>query len=187
SCPTRRSSDLRVCEEEGVRRAVHLSAIGADGESLSPFSATKKAGEEALKARDLDWVVLRPSVVVGRPAYGGSALLRGLAALPVLVDVPDAGELQIVQLDDVVASVLFFIEPSAPARLAVDVAGPERLAFADVVLAYRRWLRLPPPRRLRLPRWAAALGYRLGDAVAQLGWRTPMRTNARREFLRGAV
>ena len=33
-------------------------------------------------ARDLEWVVLRPSVVVGRQAYGGSALFRGLAALP---------------------------------------------------------------------------------------------------------
>jgi len=31
--------------------------------------------------RDLDWVILRPSVVVGSAAYGGSALFRGLAAL----------------------------------------------------------------------------------------------------------
>ncbi|HEX6259109.1 MAG TPA: NAD(P)H-binding protein, partial [Woeseiaceae bacterium] len=67
----------RACEEAGVRRVVHLSAIGADRESLSAFSATKKQGEEVLQARDLDWVILRPSVVVGRPAYGGSALFRG--------------------------------------------------------------------------------------------------------------
>ncbi|MBN1239400.1 MAG: SDR family oxidoreductase [Gammaproteobacteria bacterium] len=177
----------RACEAVGVRRVVHLSAIGADREPLTAFSETKQAGERALMQRDLDWVVLRPSVVVGRAAYGGSALLRALAALPVLASVPDAGELQIVQLADVVATVLFFVDPAAPSRVALDVAGPERLAFEDVVLIYRRWLRLPPPRRLAVPRSAAALAYRLGDAAGLLGWRTPMRSNARKEFSRGAV
>src|SRR5690606_22733787 len=140
-------------EQAGIRRFVHLSAVGADREALSPFSETKKAGEAALSARDLDWVILRPSVVVGRGAYGGSALLRGLAALPVLARIPDAGPLQVVQLDDVVDTVAFFIEPHAPARLALDVAGPERLAFDEVVLAYRRWLGHSDPRRVNLPPW----------------------------------
>ncbi len=176
-----------ACEQAGIRRFVHLSAVGADREALSPFSETKKAGEAALSARDLDWVILRPSVVVGRAAYGGSALLRGLAALPVLPEIPDAGPLQVVQLDDLVATILFFVEPGAPARVALDVAGPERLSFDDVVLTYRRWLRLEPPRRLRVPRWLFALGYKLGDVIGALGWRTPIRTTARRELVRGAV
>src|SRR5690606_19488801 len=42
----------RACEEAGIRRVVHLSAIGADREALSPFSATKKEGEQALSTRD---------------------------------------------------------------------------------------------------------------------------------------
>ncbi|HEX6997284.1 MAG TPA: SDR family oxidoreductase [Gammaproteobacteria bacterium] len=177
----------RACEEAGVRRVVHVSAIGAEREPLSEFSATKKAGEDALTGRDLDWVVLRPAVVVGRATYGGSALLRGLAALPVLPELPDAGQLQIVQLDDLVESIVLFLSPAAPARLALDVAGPERLALTEAVLAYRRWLRLPEPKRARVPRPLAALGYRLGDLVRALGWRPPIGTVVRRELVRGAV
>lgn len=176
-----------ACEQAGVRRFVHISAIGADRESVSTFSSTKKAGEEALMARRLDWVILRPSVVVGRAAYGGSALLRGLAALPVMPKFPDAGPLQIVQLDDLVETVAFFVAPTAPAQLALDVAGPERLPFDDVVRELRRWLRFAPARRIRLPRWLFALGYRLGDFAGWLGWRTPIRSTARRELVRGAV
>ena len=71
-----------ACESMGVRRVILFSAIGVDRDARSDFSRTKREGEAALMARDLDWIVLRPSVVVGRPAYGGSALLRGLAALP---------------------------------------------------------------------------------------------------------
>jgi uncharacterized protein YbjT (DUF2867 family) len=176
-----------ACESHGVRRVVHISAVGVDREALTPFSATKKTGEALLMARDLDWIVLRPSVVTGRAAYGGSALLRAVAALPFLPELPDAGRLQIVQLDDLVAAILFFLAPSSPARLALDVVGPDKLAFTEVLTLYRRWLGLPPGPRLRIPRWTAALFYRLGDVVAQLGWRSPVRTTARIELVRGAV
>jgi uncharacterized protein YbjT (DUF2867 family) len=59
----------------------HLSAIGVDRDAPTPFSRTEFEGDKVLMARDLDWVILRPSVVVGRQAYGGCALFRGLAAL----------------------------------------------------------------------------------------------------------
>lgn len=178
---------FRACEAAGVRRVVHVSAIGAEREALSSFSATKQQGEQALMARDLDWVILRPSVVVGRSAYGGSALIRGVAALPVTVTLPDTGPLQVVQLDDLVETILFFLSPAAPAKFGCDVAGPERLSLDEVVLAYRRWLRLGEPRHLSAPRWLAGVLYRLGDIAGLLGWRPPLRSNARKEFVRGAV
>src|ERR1051325_6414308 len=73
-----------ACERAGIRRIVHLSAIGVDREAPTEFSRTKREGDEALMRHDLDWVILRPSVVLGPAAYGGSALFRGMAALPVL-------------------------------------------------------------------------------------------------------
>lgn len=176
-----------ACEKAGVRRVVHLSAIGVDRGAVSEFSVTKRLGEESLMATSLDWVVLRPSVVVGRAAYGGSALFRGLAALPVALDLPDAGEIQVVQLDELVATIVALSRRGAPARIALDVAGPERLPLPEVVGTFRRWLRLPPAPRWRVPRWLAALGYVCGDVARALGWRAPVGSVARRELVRGAV
>lgn len=178
---------FKACEMTGVRRVIHLSAIGVDRESLSGFSQSKLAGDEALSRCDLDWVILRPSVVVGRAAYGGSALFRGLAAQPLAFAPPDAGPLQIVQLGDLVETIVRFLRPDAPARVAVEVAGPERLSFEDVVTTYRRWLGWPPARRLRPPPLLMDLAYRLGDFAGWLGWRPPIRSTARREMVRGAV
>ncbi len=175
-----------ACEAAGVRRIVHLSAIGADRDPVSAFSRTKREGDAALAGRDIDWVILRPSVVVGRAAYGGSALFRGLASLPALPDVPNSGELQIVQLDEVVETVLFFLDPAAPARICLDLAGPERLSFGEVVATYRRWLGHPPARRIP-GSFLLPLAYRAGDLAGRLGWRPPVRTNARREIVRGAT
>jgi uncharacterized protein YbjT (DUF2867 family) len=176
-----------ACETLGIRKIVHFSAIGVDRATPTEFSKTKLAGDQALMARDLDWVILRPSVVLGRATYGASALMRSLAALPVLPLMPNTGPLQVVQLDDVVDTVVFFLEPDAPRRVALDLAGPERLSFAEVVLHYRRWRGDKPPRVLHLPEWAARLIYLLGDFAGLLGWRPPVRTTARREITRGAV
>jgi uncharacterized protein YbjT (DUF2867 family) len=176
-----------ACERAGVRRVIHFSAIGIDRETPTAFSASKRAGDEDLMGRNLDWLILRPSVVVGRAAYGGSALFRALAALPALPVAPDTGELQIVQLDDVVQTVVFFLASDAPARLALELAGPERLSMTEVVAAYRGWLGKSPARVVSLPGWAARAMYRVGDVLGWLGWRPPIRSTAQREILRGAV
>ena len=177
----------RACEEAGVRRVIHLSAIGIDRGSVSDFSRSKGVGDSALQASGLDWVILRPSVVVGRAAYGGSALFRGLASLPILPKVPDSGPLDIVQLDDVAETVVRLLEEGAPSRLALELTGPDRLDFAQVVAAYRKWLGWKPARMLTVPPVLMGLAWRIGDAVAWMGWRPPIRSTARREMTRGAV
>lgn len=178
---------FRACEQAGVRKVIHFSAIGVEREQPSPFSASKLAGDEALAALDLDWVILRPSVVLGRPAFGASALFRGLAALPLLPAMPATGRLQVVQLDDVVATVIFFLNPASPSRLTLELAGPEALSMSEVVGRYRRWFGWSKAREFELPEWIAGFLYRLGDAAGSLGWRPPMRTNAAKEIVRGAT
>ncbi len=178
---------VQACEAAGVRRFVHLSAIGVDRETPTPFSQSKWNGDRIIMATRLDWVILRPSVVVGRNAYGGSALLRGLAALPVFPDLPDSGPLQLVHLDDLVETITFFLGPEAPARCAIEIAGPRAWPFADAVALFRRWLGWPRAPRIPVPAGLASTLYRLGDAAGLLGWRTPVRSTAEREIRRGAV
>jgi hypothetical protein len=138
--------------------------------------------------RDLDWVVLRPSLVLGRGAYGSTALVRALAAFPGALPLAQSDALvQPVQLDDVAATVAFFLRPDAPTRRVLEVAGPERLTLAEVVALYRRWLGLKPAPVLRVPDWLAAAAFRIGDAVSLLGWRPPLRTTAQRQLARGVV
>jgi uncharacterized protein YbjT (DUF2867 family) len=176
-----------ACEQLGIRRVIHFSAIGVDRDTPSDFSRTKLSGDKDLMARDLDWIILRPSVVIGRPAYGASALMRGLAALPVIPVMPKTGQLQIILLEDVVRTVEYFLAPAAPARQVVELVGPVRYPFGEVVALIRRWCRWPPTRQLRLPQFASSIMYRFGDMVSYLGWRPPVRSTAEREIVRGAI
>lgn len=177
----------RACMAVGVRRVVNLSAIGAAGEPLSGFSRSKAAGERILAETDLDWVILRPSVVLGRNAYGSGALFRGLAALPIMPVIPGAGQLQPVWIDDLTRTIERLLQPDAPAKIALEIVGPERMAMHGAVARYRRWLGWPPAREVRPPRWLFAPAYAVGDLLGTLGWRPPIRSNARFEMARGAL
>lgn len=181
------SALFAACEQAGVRKVIHFSAIGVDRQQPSDFSASKLAGDVGLMARHLDWVILRPSVVLGQPAFGASALFRGLAALPLLPVMPGTGPLQVVQLDDVISTVGFFLRPDSPSRLILELAGPEALPMNTVVGLYRHWLGWSRAREFILPKAVGATLYRIGDWAALLGWRPPMRSNAAKEVARGAV
>jgi uncharacterized protein YbjT (DUF2867 family) len=178
---------VAACEAENVRRFIHFSAMGVDRATPTAFSRSKLAGDEALMTSGLDWVILRPSVVLGRSVYGASALIRGLAALPLMPVMPDTGALRPVALEDVVATVSFFLRNDAPSRVTLDLSGPETFDFTGLVALHRRWLGWSPALRMPLPGWVAALAYRLGDVVSLLGWRPPVRSTAQREIARGAA
>ena len=177
----------RACEQAGIQRVIQVSAIGVDRGGTTAFSRSKQEGDAALASSNLDWVILRPSVVVGRPAYGGSALFRALAALPILPRIDDAGSMDVVQLDDVAETVARLLGRDALSRVAIELTGPERLHFPEVVAAYRSWLGWPPARELPVPSLLLGLAWRIGDLLAWLGWRPPLRSTARRELARGAT
>lgn len=175
-----------ACVAAGVSRVVHFSAIGAPREA-SPFSRSKHAGDEALAGLDLDWVILRPALVLGAEARGGAALVRALAALPFAPVDESAGDIQTVAQEDVVAAALFFLRPEAPTRLALDLAAPERIGFANAIGRIRAWLGLRAAPVWRAPLPLMRLVYAAGDLTGALGWRHPLRSAARAELQRGAT
>jgi uncharacterized protein YbjT (DUF2867 family) len=79
-----------ACEAQGVKRIVLLSAISARPDVDTDYARFKLAGERVLRDSPLDWVILRPSLVVAKGSYGGTSLLRGLAGFPLMM--PLAGD-----------------------------------------------------------------------------------------------
>ncbi len=104
-----------ACVQAGVRRVVHISAIGASSEGPTAFARTKAQADAHLASLDLDWVILRPSLVLAPAAYGGSAMLRGLAGLPWLTP-SVASQVQVVSVDDVADTVALCLRAAARRR-----------------------------------------------------------------------
>jgi len=54
-----------ACTAAGVRRLVHMSALNADPAGPSRYLRSKAEAEAAVKSSELDWTILRPSVIFG--------------------------------------------------------------------------------------------------------------------------
>lgn len=174
---------FRACEQAGVRRVIHLSAVGVEVAARSAYADDKLAGEAALTACDLDWLILRPSLVIARNVYGGTALIRSLCGLPLVT--PVVGGEQVfrpIGMDDLCEAVVSLAEPAAPSRTRFDLAGPERVSLAETVRAYRRWLGFGESRILAVPRWLARPAFLFGDLLGWMGIRTSMRSNALKQL-----
>ena len=153
-----------ACEAAGVRRIVHVSAIGIM-EADTVYARSKRAGEDALVSRNLDWTVLRPALVAGDGSYGGTSLLRALAAFPLVTPVVGDGTtpVDIIHKDDLATGIVGLLNREAGIRAILEPAGADRMKLVEVVAAYRRWLGLPPRPLLRMPGWLATGMARLGD------------------------
>ena len=176
------------CVRAGVKRVIHISAIGAEPDGPSGFSRSKAGAEAYLKELALDWVILRPALVLGPAVHGGTAMLRGIAAFPGLVPIVRAdARIQVIELDDLTETVARALAPVAPARTVWDVTHPQVHPLADIVTAIRAWLGFRPRRVVALPNAIACMMARLADALGWLGWRSPARSTSLAQLSAGVV
>lgn len=170
-------------------RLVQISAAGVSEASPTEFFRSKARGDARIMASGLDWVILRPVLVIGAEAYGGTALLRAAAALPLLevqVFAQAQAPVQTVALDDLASAVLAAAEGKIPSRTCADLTEAESRSFLATQRAFRAWQGFAPPRlRLSLPGALLRLIGWGADALGYLGWRSPLRTTALRSIEAG--
>jgi uncharacterized protein YbjT (DUF2867 family)/uncharacterized membrane protein len=176
------------CARAGVKRVIHISAVGAQADGPSAFSRTKAAAEAHLRTLALDWVILRPALLLAPAAYGGSAMLRGIAGFPGCMPLIGVGaRVQVIGADDVAETVVRSLAPGAPGKVAWELAHPQVHTLADIVVALRAWLGFAPRRVLRLPAVAGKIVAFCADVMGWLGWRSPARTTSFAALTAGVV
>ncbi|TAN48235.1 MAG: complex I NDUFA9 subunit family protein, partial [Rhodospirillales bacterium] len=156
-----------ACQNQGVRRVIHISATGADEKAGTGFALSKHEAEERLKTLDLDWLILRPSLVYAQGSYGGTSLMRGLSALPFVIPLPGNGDqlFQPLHADDLAKVVVSFLENSTVNRCTLEPCGPERLSLKDILIRWRAWLGLPEAFILPVPLRLIRLACKVGDVL----------------------
>lgn len=170
---------IEACEAAGVRRLVHISAVGADDDAGTDYARTKAQTERLIEASALDWLILRPSLVVDSAAFGGTGLIRALAAFPLFSPVVGGDQtFRPIPLGDLSAAVVAALKSAAPSRQSFDMPGPEPVTMVETVRLYRDWMGLSPAPVVRVPRALASPALAIGDLLGRLGWSSPIRTTA---------
>jgi uncharacterized protein YbjT (DUF2867 family) len=167
-------------EAAGVSRFVQISAPGATATASTAFMRTKAAADARLKASSLGWTILRPGLVIGRDAFGGTALIRALAAFPLIVPlIRPCGRIQTIALGEVARVAVMAAAGATGPRLDLDLVEERPHEMREIILAHRAWLGLAPPLAVvELPAMLARPVGWIADALGWLGWRSPLRSTA---------
>ena len=119
----------------GVRALVHVSAIGADRDSLSAYGRSKGDGEAAVRAAFPGAAILRPSIVFGREDQFINRFAAMMRISPVIPVIAPATKFQPVYVGDVADAVMAALAPAAAGQL-YELGGPEVLTMATLL----RWI-----------------------------------------------
>jgi uncharacterized protein YbjT (DUF2867 family) len=173
-------------------RFIHISIPGAAGEDRTAFSVTKREAERLIVSSGVSYAILRPGFVIAPSAYGGSAMIRALAALPLALPVTEsATPFQPVAVEDVAATIAWLAarDPGDEAANAVawDLMQPQPVTLGGVIEQFRGSFGAPKYPRFTPPSFLIDLGARLGDLSSRLGWTPPLRSTAIAELRRGVT
>lgn len=124
---------VRACAATGVRRVVHVSALGAALDAPSMYLRSKARGEEVLRGADLDLTVLRPSVVFGREDRFLNLFARLQRVFPVMPLAGSTAKFQPVWVQDVATAILRCLQERRHIGQTYEACGPQVLTLKELV------------------------------------------------------
>ena len=123
----------RACAAAGVKRVVHISALGVGPNAPSLYLRSKTAGEAVLAAAGLDLTILRPSVIFGEHDRFLNLFATLQAVLPVMPLAGASAKFQPVWVQDVAAAVVACLDDDSTIAKTYELAGPEVFTLQQLV------------------------------------------------------
>lgn len=145
-----------ACRLSGIRRYLHMSALGAHPDAPSHYQRSKARAESLVRTSGLDWTIYRPSVVFGEGDQFINLFARLLRYLPFLPLAGAATKFQPVWVKDVARALVQGVERAELIGQTLSLVGPKVYTLAELVRLtgdYAGSKRLVIP----LPNWAARL------------------------------
>ena len=137
---------VAACAAAGVRRVVHVSALGISdsnepGAPAAPslYLRSKTAGEAVLRAAALDLTLLRPSVIFGEHDRFLNLFATLQSVFPIMPLAGAQARFQPVWVQDVAQAIVACLDRPDSIGQTYECAGPQVLTLRQIVEAAGRW------------------------------------------------
>lgn len=154
---------IKAAEAAGIRRLVHLGALGVVDDPRLHYASSKARAEQLVRASALDWTILKPSLMWGE-RDGFFNIVAGLVRIsPGVVPVPGDGRsrFQPLAVSDAAVAIRLSIERAATIGASYDLGGPRYWTYREIT---REVLRGMGSRRLIVPLPVALISLVAGTA-----------------------
>lgn len=128
-----------ACTAGGVRRVVHVSALGANESAPSMYLRSKARGEAVLRSAPLDVTIFRPSVIFGEHDRFINRFARLQKIFPVIPLAGAKAKFQPVWVDDVAEAIVRSLDERSTIGQVIECTGPRVYTLHELVQLAGRW------------------------------------------------
>ena len=150
----------KAARQAGIRRFVHVSGIGANTASPSPYIRSRGEGEAAVQTAFPGAVIVRPAVMFASDDAFLTTILRLLRSLPAYPIFGDGKtRLQPAYVDDVAAAIAQILRQNQKPYPIYELAGPRVYSYEELLRTIARIAGLRPVlMRMPFAFWNALAG-----------------------------
>jgi len=162
---------VAAAKQAGVRRLLHMSAMGTSEDAPSEYSRTKAAGERAVRESGLAWTIFRPCIQFGP----GDGFFSGLAPIvrgnPAFIPVIGNGRTRFmpVSVYDVARVFAESLEKPETIGRVFEVGGPQTFSLNDLYREIARAVGKPRKPMIHFPLWFGRLLARVFEKMYGMG------------------
>lgn len=124
---------ITAMQMHGLKRYLHMSALGADSHGPSMYQRSKGDGEEAVKASNLAWTIFRPSVIFGEQDQFINLFAKLTKLFPALPLANSQARFQPVSVDDVASAFTKSLKMPSTIYESYDLVGPKIYTMKEIV------------------------------------------------------
>ncbi len=126
---------LEAAKKAGVKRYLHMSALGAAANAMSGYSSSKFAAEELVRASGLEYTIFRPSLIFGEgDDFFGRVLKNLVSSAPIVPQIGDGSfPFRPVWVGDVAKCFAQALDIPSSIGQVFDVVGGKEFTFKELL------------------------------------------------------
>lgn len=143
---------VEACREAGVRRFIYISALGARENARSRYHITKWEAEQAVINSGMEYVIFRPSIMIGKGGEFITLLSKVVRQAPVIPVIDGKSKVQPIYVENTVDCIIkSLVEPGTTNRV-FEIAGPQQITYRELFLMLTDVLAIKKP-LVEIPIW----------------------------------
>ena len=125
---------VEVSKVAGVQRFVYISALGARENARSRYHKTKWEAEKAVINSKMEYVIFRPSIMIGEGGEFITMLSRIVSLAPIIPIIDGESKVQPIYVENTVDCIIKSLTDPNTTNRIFEIAGPDQITYKELFL-----------------------------------------------------
>lgn len=136
---------VEVSKAAGVQRFIYISALGARENARSRYHKTKWEAERAVISSGIEYVIFRPSIMIGEGGEFITMLSRIVRWAPIIPIIDGESKVQPIYVENTVDCIIKSLTDPNTTNRIFEIAGPDQITYKELFLTLMEVLEIDKP------------------------------------------